>query len=206
MKIPLNLKPSKIICIGLNYVDHARELNMPVPEEPIIFLKPPSSIIGHQDKIKYPDSSERVDYEGELAIVIGRRARNIFSEEAKEYIKGYTCLNDVTARDLQKKDGQWTRAKSFDTFSPAGPHIETDLDPSDLKIKTYLNGELKQSSTTKNLIFDINYIVSFVSKIMTLNEDDIIATGTPPGIGPMQPGDDVVVEIAGIGRLSNKVV
>lgn len=206
MKIPLNLNPSKIICIGLNYIDHAEELNMSVPEEPIIFLKPSSSVIGNNEEIQYPEMSVRVDYEAELAIIIGRKAKNIESSEARDHIKGYTCFNDVTARDLQEKDGQWTRAKSFDTFSSIGPHIETDLDPDNLEIKAYLNGKLKQSSTTKNFIFRINDIVSFVSRVMTLNEGDIISTGTPPGVGPMEVGDEIIVEIEGIGKLCNRVV
>ena len=197
--------PSKIICVGLNYKDHAKELNMPIPQQPIIFLKPPTSATGHNRKIIYPKGVTRLDYEAELAIVIKRKARNIDKKSAKDYILGYTCLNDVTARDLQQKDVQWTRAKSFDTFCPLGPYIETRIDPENLAIRLYLNGELKQSSTTGNLIFKIYELVSFISKVMTLEPSDIIATGTPPGVGPMEIGDVVEVDIEGIGRLRNVV-
>ena len=197
--------PTKIVAVGLNYKKHAHELNMQIPEEPIIFLKPATSIIGHLDKIIYPAQSKQVDYEAELAIVIKDKTRNILPAEAKKHILGYTCLNDVTARDLQKKDGQWTRAKSFDTFCPIGPYIEDDLDTADLKIELLLNGKIKQSSSTKDFIFDIDYIVSFVSQIMTLYPGDIITTGTPEGVGPMQIGDKVEVRIEGIGSLINYV-
>ncbi len=197
--------PSKIIALGLNYRDHARELGLPLPEEPLIFMKPPSAVIGPEEHILLPPESERVDYEAELAVVIGRKARRIKPEEAYDYILGYTCFNDVTARDLQQKDGQWTRAKSFDTFAPFGPWIETELDPSDLRIRSYLNGELKQDSSTRELVFSVPEIISFVSNIMTLLPGDLIATGTPPGIGPLTAGDVIEVEIEGIGRLKNYV-
>ncbi len=197
--------PSKIIALGLNYRDHARELGLPLPEEPLIFMKPPSAVIGPEEHILLPPESERVDYEAELAVVIGRKARRVKPEEAYEYILGYTCFNDVTARDLQQKDGQWTRAKSFDTFAPFGPWIETELDPSDLRVRSYLNGELKQDSSTRELVFSVPEIVSFVSNIMTLLPGDLIATGTPPGIGPLTAGDVIEVEIEGIGRLKNYV-
>ena len=203
-KLIAPVKPSKIILIGLNYKDHAKELNMPIPENPIIFLKPLSTIIGHKDFIIYPSQVNRLDYEAELALVIKKRAKDIKTKEIKKYILGYTCLNDVTARDLQKKDGQWTRAKSFDTFCPLGPWIETDIqDPNNLTLRLYLNDELRQSSNTNNFIFPIDYIVSFISKIMTLYPGDIISTGTPPGVGSMKIGDKVTVEIEKIGQLTN---
>ncbi len=201
-------EPSKIICIGLNYVDHARELGMEIPEEPLIFLKPPSSVIGHGDYIIIPKISKRVDYEAELAVVIGRRGKNISEREAFEYVLGYTCFNDVTARDLQRKDGQWTRAKSFDTFAPIGPWIVTKdeiRNPHKLNIKLLLNDEIKQNSNTKNLIFSIPKLISFISNIMTLEPFDVIATGTPPGVGPLKKGDVVDVYIEKIGTLRNYV-
>jgi len=197
--------PTKIVAVGLNYRDHAEELGMGLPENPLIFLKPPSAVIGPEDHIVLPQGVGRVDYEAELAVVIGKTARKISPEEAREYILGHTCFNDVTARDLQKKDGQWTRAKSFDTFAPLGPWIETDLDPSAVRVKTYLNGKLVQDSSTENLIFPVPELVSFISQVMTLYPGDVIATGTPPGVGPLAPGDVVEVEIEGLGRLVNFV-
>jgi 2-keto-4-pentenoate hydratase/2-oxohepta-3-ene-1,7-dioic acid hydratase in catechol pathway len=196
--------PTKIVCVGLNYVEHARELGMHLPEDPIIFIKPPSAAIGPEEEIIYPSSSKRIDYEGELAVVIGKRAKDISASSANDHILGYTCFNDVTARDLQQKDGQWTRAKSFDTFAPLGPWI-ADIDPSDLDIRTRLNGALKQDSNTSDLIFSVPKLVEFVSRIMTLEPGDIIATGTPPGIGSLNSGDIVEVEIEGIGVLRNFV-
>lgn len=200
------VSPSKIICVGLNYIEHAKELKMPMPDEPIIFLKPPTSIIGPGQKIIYPQGVKRLDYEAELAVIIKKRAKGITGKEAKNYIFGYTCLNDVTARDIQQKDGQWTRAKSYDTFCPTGPYIATDIMPENLSIKLYLNNKLKQSSTTANLIFKIDELVSFVSGVMTLNPGDIIATGTPPGVGPMHKGDKVEVRIEKIGLLVNAII
>ena len=197
--------PSKAVCVGLNYHDHIEETNSRLPESPVLFIKPSTAVIGHMDDIKYPELSERVDYEGELAVVIGKTARNISAIEAEEYILGYTCSNDVTARDLQPADGQWTIAKSFDTFLPLGPCIETEVDPRNLEIRTYLNDELKQSSNTGHMIFDPYTLVSYVSKIMTLLPGDVILTGTPSGIGPMKKGDKVVVEIESIGCLANYV-
>ena len=197
--------PTKIVAVGLNYHDHARELGMAAPEDPILFLKPPTSLIGPGDAIIRPPMSRQVDYEGELGIVIRDRVRNIAPNEAREHILGYTCANDVTARDLQKKDGQWTRAKSFDTFCPAGPWIETELAPDDILLETFLNGERKQSSRTSQLIFGIDRLVSFISQVMTLHPGDLIITGTPAGIGPMKPGDEVEVRIEGIGSLRNVV-
>ena len=198
--------PTKIVAVGLNYRDHAHELGFPIPDEPIIFLKPPTAIVGPGAAIVYPRASSQVDFEAELGVVIKNRIRSISPGEAYGHILGYTCANDVTARDLQKKDGQWTRAKSFDTFCPIGPWIETDLDPADLLVESYLNGELKQSSRTSQLIFRIDHLVSFISNIMTLYPGDLIITGTPAGIGPMQPGDEVEVRIEGIGSLTNKVI
>ncbi|MEL4305702.1 fumarylacetoacetate hydrolase family protein [Methanococcoides sp. LMO-2] len=200
--------PSKIICIGLNYVDHAIELDMEIPTEPVIFMKPSSAVIGPGDRIVYPSMSQRMDYEAELAVVIGKKCRNISSENAMDVIAGYTCFNDVTARDLQQKDGQWTRAKSFDTFAPMGPFIvpKEEFDPSDVNVSSLVNGEVRQSSSTSNLIFDIPHLIEFISGIMTLEIGDVIATGTPPGVGELERGDVVEVKIEGIGTLKNEVV
>ena len=198
--------PSKIIAVGLNYRLHAEEVNMELPEEPILFLKPPTAVIGPEQNILYPAMSKRVDFEGELGVVIGRECRSVRIEQAPDYILGYTCFNDVTARDLQKKDKQWSRAKGFDTFAPMGPSIETDFDPANATIETYLNGEKKQSGSTIDLIFPVFFLVSFISQVMTLLPGDVIATGTPSGIGPMQVGDVVEVRIEGIGTLSNRVL
>ena len=197
--------PSKVVAVGLNYRDHAKELGLAVPEEPIIFLKPPTTVVGPGEAIHYPAMSAQVDYEAELGVVVRDRVRNIDPEEARDHLLGYTCANDVTARDLQKKDGQWTRAKSFDTFCPVGPWIETDLDPGDLLVESYLNGKRKQSSRTSQFIFPVDVLVSFISRIMTLNPGDLIITGTPAGIGPMKPGDEIEVRIEGIGSLKNVV-
>lgn len=201
------VRPTKIVAIGRNYKDHAAEMGKPLPVEPLIFLKPPSALVGPNEIIIYPDMSKRVDYEGELAVIIGKKARLLTKNgNVHSYILGYSCFNDVTARDLQRKDVQFTRGKSFDTFAAVGPCIVTDIDPSALKLKTFLNGKLKQSGNTKNLIFPIPYLVRFISQVMTLYPGDIIATGTPSGIGPMSPGDRVDVQIEGIGVLSNKVL
>jgi len=197
--------PSKVVAVGLNYRDHAHELGLAIPEEPVLFLKPPTAIIGPGESVICPRESSRVDYEAELGVVVKDRTRDISPEEAPDHILGYTCANDVTARDLQKKDGQWTRAKSFDTFCPVGPWIETDLDPGDLLIQSYLNGERRQSSRTSQLIFNVHELVSFISGIMTLEPGDLIITGTPAGIGPMKPGDEIEVRIEGIGSLKNVV-
>lgn len=198
--------PSKIVAVGLNYRDHAEEVIRPIPDEPILFIKPPTAVIGPDDPIVYPAISQRVDYEAELAIVIKKRCRSVPAERAREYILGYSCLNDVTARDLQRKDGQWTRGKSFDTFCPLGPCIATDIDPNGVTIESYLNGERKQASNTKELIFPVEELVSRISQVMTLLPGDVIATGTPGGIGPMQPGDKIEVRIETIGSLRNPVV
>ncbi|MBU1043763.1 MAG: fumarylacetoacetate hydrolase family protein [Candidatus Omnitrophica bacterium] len=197
--------PQKIILVGLNYKNHAKELGMKTLKQPIIFLKPPTALIGHLDNIKYPLGVKQLDYEAELAIVIGKKAHNISEAKALKCVLGYTCLNDITARDIQKKDGQWTRAKSFDTFCPVGPWIETDISTDDLMISAYLNGKLKQHSSTAQLIFPIPYLISFISQVMTLLPGDIISTGTPPGVGNMKPGDIVEVSIDGIGTLKNQV-
>ncbi|MGL6298222.1 MAG: fumarylacetoacetate hydrolase family protein [Methanobacteriaceae archaeon] len=198
--------PSKIVCIGLNYTDHAKELNMKITDEPKLFIKPSTSIIGHEDDIEYPEMSDRVDYEGELAVVIGKKCKDVPAEGAKEFIGGYTCLNDITARDLQEIDVQWTRAKSFDTFCPIGPFIERELDPKNQNIVLSVNGEIKQNSNTKNMIFNVFELIEFVSSIMTLNKGDIIATGTPYGVGELKVGDCVEVSIEDIGTLRNYVV
>ncbi|NOS35597.1 MAG: hypothetical protein GQ522_03055 [Deltaproteobacteria bacterium] len=199
--------PSKIIAIGLNYKAHAAEFNKELPEEPMIFMKPPTALIGHDDEIVYPaHMSRRVDFEGELAVVIGREARMVSAEDAGKFIFGYTCFNDVTARDLQKTDKRYARAKGFDTFAPMGPWIETDLDPLDVRIESYLNGEKRQDTSTADMIFNTYRIVSFVSQVMTLLPGDVIATGTPSGVGKMKPGNTVEIRIKGIGSLVNRVV
>jgi 2-keto-4-pentenoate hydratase/2-oxohepta-3-ene-1,7-dioic acid hydratase in catechol pathway len=197
--------PCKIVAIGLNYRDHAEEMKLKLPDEPLLFLKPSTSVIGPGDPILLPPQSKRVDYEAELAVVVANTARNVSYEQARDYILGYTCLNDVTARDLQQKDGQWTRAKGFDTFCPIGPWIETDIDASNLAISLLLNGDVKQESRTSNLIFDTLRLVEFISHIMTLMPGDVIATGTTSGIGPMKHGDTVEVRVEGIGSLINPV-
>ena len=199
-------EPTKIICIGLNYKDHAEELAMELPDEPKIFLKPPSSVIACGDDIIYPSMSSEVDYEAELAIVISKTGKNIDSVDATDYVGGYTIINDVTARDLQRKDEQWTRAKSFDTFAPIGPFIETEMDPTNQNISLSLNGEVKQNSNTKNMIFSPFELVEFISNIMTLNSGDIIATGTPSGVGQMKKGDIAEINVENIGTLKNNLV
>ena len=200
------VQPSKIVAVGRNYREHAEEMGNAPPVEPLLFLKPSTAVIGPRDAILYPAASSRVDYEGELAVVIRKTARGL-SDAANvvDYILGCTCLNDVTARDLQEKDKQFTRAKSFDTFAPLGPCIAAGLDPAALEIKTFLNGRLRQSSNTRHLIFPVPFLVRFISRIMTLLPGDVITTGTPAGVGPMQPGDRVDVQIEGIGTLSNEV-
>ena len=196
---------SKVVCVGKNYSDHAKEMGMDVPEEPIIFLKPNTSVIGPNDLIQWPRMSERVDFEGELAIVISRICKDVPAAKAEDVIFGYTIANDVTARDLQKKDGQWNRGKGFDTFCPLGPWIETGFTPASQKIITKLNGEIKQSEAISSMIFKIPTIIEFITSVMTLLPGDVILTGTPAGIGPMPAGSEISVEIEGIGVLSNKV-
>jgi 2-keto-4-pentenoate hydratase/2-oxohepta-3-ene-1,7-dioic acid hydratase in catechol pathway len=198
--------PSKIVAVGVNYKSHAREMNSPLPREPLFFLKPPTAVIGPDDQIYYPSSSKQVDYEGELGVVIGKLARQIPREHARDYILGYTCFNDVTARDLQRIDVQWTRAKSFDTFAPVGPWIETEFDDTCARIETLVNGQVVQSGNTSDMVFGVPELVSFISHVMTLLPGDVIATGTPGGIGPMQPGDIVEVRIDHVGTLRNYLV
>jgi 2-keto-4-pentenoate hydratase/2-oxohepta-3-ene-1,7-dioic acid hydratase in catechol pathway len=199
-------RPSKVVALGVNYRSHGEEMSHRIPAEPLLFIKPATAVIGPEDDIVYPETSERVDYEGELGVVIGKRARNVTETAAREYILGYTCCNDVTARDIQARDKQWTRSKGFDTFAPLGPCVETELDPDNLRLETRLNGEVKQNTGTGDLIFGADELVSFISRVMTLLPGDVIATGTPSGVGPMQPGDTVEVTINGIGTLRNKVV
>ena len=199
--------PSKVVAIGRNYAEHARETGSVPPAEPLIFLKPSTAVIGPGDAIVRPDElSKRVDFEGELAIVFGRLCRDVPAERVPEVIFGYTCANDVTARDLQASDGQWARAKGFDTFCPLGPWIETALDASDLRLTTTVNGQVKQDARTSLLIHDITTLVSYVTAVMTMLPGDVLLTGTPAGIGPLVAGDNVSVEIEGIGTLTNRVV
>ena len=200
--------PSKIVCVGRNYAEHAKELGNEVPAEPLIFLKPPSSLIASGDAIVYPKLSQRVDFEGELGVVMGKRARNVSSAEASGYILGYTCVNDVTARDLQKKDGQWTRGKGFDTFCSVGPCIfrRDEADFKSLRVQTFVNGEKKQDAPVTEMLFGVDDIIAYVSGFMTLEPGDLIATGTPPGVGPLQPGSKVQIVIEGIGVLENTVI
>lgn len=196
--------PGKIVAVGRNYADHAQELGNEVPAEPILFLKPPSAILDPEGEIELPKQSERVDFEGELALVIGRRARRVSRERWREHVLGFSCANDVTARDLQKRDVQFTRGKSFDTFCPLGPAIVTDADPADLQLTTRVNGEVKQSARTSQMIFSPAHLLEFITSIMTLEAGDVILTGTPAGVGPMQAGDRVEVEIESIGTLGNR--
>jgi 2-keto-4-pentenoate hydratase/2-oxohepta-3-ene-1,7-dioic acid hydratase in catechol pathway len=198
--------PSKVVAIGRNYMDHVREMGNEPPAEPVIFLKPSTAVAGPRDPIVYPVGlSERVDFEGELAVVIGRLCRQVPQERAPDVIFGYTCANDVTARDLQAKDGQWARAKGFDTFCPLGPWIETDLDPADLELTTIVNGEIRQNARTSQLMHGVADLVAYVSDVMTLLPGDVLLTGTPAGVGPLKDGDEVSVTIQGIGTLSNGV-
>ncbi len=209
---PLNLvrllapvEPSKIVCVGRNYAEHAREQGFEPPEIPMLFLKPPSSIISPGETIILPPQSSKVEHEGELAVVIGRAGRWIPADEARRYILGYTVANDVTARDLQRKDGQWTRGKGFDTFCPVGPWIETELDPSDVLVQTRVNGEMRQMASTREMMYPVEQLIAFISSVMTLTPGDLILTGTPAGIGPLNDGDSVEVSVEGIGNLTNPV-
>jgi 2-keto-4-pentenoate hydratase/2-oxohepta-3-ene-1,7-dioic acid hydratase in catechol pathway len=199
------LPRSKVVGIGRNYAAHAAEMGGEVPEEPLMFLKPNTSVIGPGDPIFYPRQTSELHYEGELAVVIGRICRDVPAERAADVIWGYTVANDVTARDLQRKDGQFTRAKGFDSFCPLGPWVETEVDVSELSVQTYLNGDLKQDGNTRDLFFDVPTLVAHVSSVMTLLPGDVILTGTPEGVGPMQVGDEVEVSISGIGNLTNQV-
>jgi 2-keto-4-pentenoate hydratase/2-oxohepta-3-ene-1,7-dioic acid hydratase in catechol pathway len=199
--------PSKIVCVGKNYVDHATEMGGPPPKEPILFLKPPSSINAPEDPVVMPKISHRVDYEGEIAAVIGRHCYHLRADEdPAPYILGYTCFNDVTARDLQKLDGQWTRGKSFDTFCPFGPVLETNPPPADTRVETFVNGVKKQSARLSEMIFSVDVIIRFIAQVMTLEPGDLIATGTPAGIGPVVAGDVMEVSVTGIGTLRNPVI
>jgi 2-keto-4-pentenoate hydratase/2-oxohepta-3-ene-1,7-dioic acid hydratase in catechol pathway len=200
------LPRSKVVGIGKNYAAHAAEMAGDVPTEPLMFLKPNTSVVGPGDPVFYPRQSSEVHYEGELAVVIGRICRDVTVERVPDVVYGYTVANDVTARDLQRSDVQFTRAKGFDSFCPLGPWIETELDTSDLKLTTHLNGDLRQDGTTKDMVFDVATLVAHVSSVMTLLPGDVILTGTPEGVGPMQVGDEVEVTVAGIGSLTNRVV
>jgi len=196
---------SKVVCVGKNYADHAAEMGGEVPEEPIIFIKPNTSVIGPNEVIQWPSTSERIDHEAELAVVISKICKEVPREKAQDVIFGYTLANDVTARDLQKKDGQWSRAKGFDTFCPIGPWIDTDFKPANQLVTAHVDGEVRQSAPLSDMVFDVPFIIEFVTKVMTLLPGDVILTGTPSGIGPMNPGGDVVVAIEGLGSLRNKV-
>ncbi|MDD2923469.1 MAG: fumarylacetoacetate hydrolase family protein [Anaerolineales bacterium] len=211
-KIPLKevrlaapCEPSKIICVGRNYVEHAKELGNEVPKSPLIFFKPPSSIIANAEHIILPPQSKQVEHEAELVVVIGKRGRNIIAEQAKEYIFGFTIGDDVTARDLQKTDGQWTRAKGFDTFCSFGPWIDTDFDASDAVVTCRVNGQMRQMASTRDMVFNVSALIAYISSVMTLEAGDIIFTGTPAGVGELKNGDVVDVEIEGLGKLSNPV-
>jgi 2-keto-4-pentenoate hydratase/2-oxohepta-3-ene-1,7-dioic acid hydratase in catechol pathway len=198
-------QPSKILCVGRNYIEHAKEHGAEVPKVPLIFMKPPSSIIAKGEAILLPPQSQQVEHEGELVLVIGKRGHSVTAEQAREHILGYTIGNDVTARDLQRSDNQWTRAKGFDTFCPFGPWIDTDFDPSDAVITVRVNGQMRQMASTRDMVFNIGVLVAYISSVMTLEPGDIIFTGTPAGVGVLQAGDTVDVEIEGLGNLSNPV-
>ena len=199
------VSPSKILCVGRNYAAHAEEHDVEVPEVPLLFLKPPSSLIGPGERIMLPPQSQRVEHEGELAVVIGKRGRWLDPEAAMGSILGFTVANDVTARDLQQRDGQWTRGKGFDTFCPVGPWIETEFDPADAVLTTTVNGELRQMGSTRDMVFRIRQLIAYASSIMTLEAGDLLLTGTPSGVGPLEDGDEVVVSIEGLGELRNPV-
>lgn len=200
--------PSKIVCVGRNYAEHAKELGNEVPPEPLLFLKPPSSLIASGDAIVYPKLSERVDFEGELGVVIGRRARKLKNTEVRDHIRGYTIVNDITARDLQRKDGQFTRGKGFDTFCAVGPCLlpTDEADFASFRVRTLVDGDVKQDGSVTDMLFSVDTIVAYITAVMTLEPGDLIATGTPPGVGPIRPGSRVTVEIPGIGVLENAVV
>lgn len=199
------VKPGKIVCVGRNYVAHAKEHHAEVPEVPLLFLKPPSAVIGPGETILLPPQSEQVEHEAELVVVIGRRGRWIAPDEVFNHVFGFTTGNDVTARDLQNRDGQWTRAKGFDTFCPIGPWVDTEFDPSDAVITCHVNGDLRQMASTRDMVFNVRQLVAYASTVMTLEAGDIIMTGTPAGVGPLLPGDSVEVAIEGLGVLRNPV-
>jgi 2-keto-4-pentenoate hydratase/2-oxohepta-3-ene-1,7-dioic acid hydratase in catechol pathway len=198
-------QPSKVVCIGRNYVEHAAEHGVDVPAEPLVFLKPPSAVAGPGDSVLLPPLSRQVEHEAELVVVIGRPARHLTQENALEAVLGYTCGNDVTARDLQRRDGQWSRAKGFDTFCPLGPWIETDLDWRDQQVQCLVNGELRQAGHTRDMVFGVPELLAYVSAVMTLEPGDVLMTGTPSGVGPLAAGDRVTVSVSGIGLLENDV-
>jgi 2-keto-4-pentenoate hydratase/2-oxohepta-3-ene-1,7-dioic acid hydratase in catechol pathway len=198
--------PGKIICVGRNYAAHAKEHDAELPKVPLIFLKPPTSLIGHNQEIVLPPQSSQVEHEAELAVVIGKPGRWITPEDAFSHIFGYTIANDVTARDLQHSDGQWTRAKGFDTFCPIGPWIETEFDPSDAVITCHVNGEMRQMASTRDMVFTVRQLIAFTSSVMTLEQGDLLLTGTPAGVSPLNPGDTVEISIEGLGTLSNSVI
>lgn len=198
-------EPTKIVCVGRNYVDHAKELGNEVPKVPLIFLKPPSSILNPGGTIVLPPQSVQVEHEGEMVVVIGKRGRHVTAENAKKHILGYTVGNDVTARDLQKTDGQWTRAKGFDTFCPFGPWIDTEFDPADAVITVRVNGQMRQMASTRDMVFNVGVLIAYISSVMTLEPGDLIFTGTPAGVGLLKDGDEVSVEIEGLGEIRNKV-
>jgi len=204
-KLLCPVAPSKIVCVGRNYAAHAREVGGDVPTEPLLFLKPPSSLLDPGGTIRLPRESTRVEHEAELGVVIGRRARHVRKEDALAYVFGYTCVGDITARDLQKKDGQWARAKGFDTFCPVGPWIETELDPSHLAIRCRVNENVRQDGTTANMIFDVPTLIAYASRMMTLEPGDLLVTGTPEGVGPLLSGDRLEIEVSGIGVLRASV-
>jgi 2-keto-4-pentenoate hydratase/2-oxohepta-3-ene-1,7-dioic acid hydratase in catechol pathway len=204
-KLLAPVTPSKVVAVGRNYREHAKELGNEVPQEPLLFFKPPSSIIATHEEIVLPPQSQRVEHEAELAVIIGRRAKDVSEEEALGYVFGYTCANDVTARDLQKKDVQFTRGKGFDTFCPLGPCIETELSPQEVAVRCQVNEQTKQEGNTKDMIFSVAVLISYISHIMTLEVGDVILTGTPHGVSPLQKGDRVSVALSGVGVLSNPV-
>ncbi|MDY6821331.1 MAG: fumarylacetoacetate hydrolase family protein [Deferribacterota bacterium] len=206
VKILPPINPEKIICVARNYIDHAKELNNPIPIKPLLFLKPPSSIIAHNEPINYPTISNRVEHEGELGVIIGKKGKNIAEVDAFKHILGYTCFNDITARDIQIEEKNFTTAKSFDTFAPIGPLIETELDINSAAISVYVNNQLKQFGYLRDMIFSIEKLISYISTIMTLQVGDVIATGTPPGVSALKKGDNVKVEISGLSTLNNYVV
>ncbi|HUL71539.1 MAG TPA: fumarylacetoacetate hydrolase family protein [Vicinamibacterales bacterium] len=206
IRILAPVSPSKIVCVGLNYKDHAAEQHKPLPEEPLLFIKPSTAVIGPGAAIECPAWAGRIDHEAELGLVIGKRAFKVRAAQAAEHILGLICVNDVTARDLQAKDSQYTRCKGFDTFAPIGPCIAVGLEGRDLQVRAYVNGDLRQDSRSRELIFTIPELVEFISSVMTLLPGDIISTGTPSGIGPIKPGDSVTIHVEGVGALTNPVV
>ena len=201
----LEIRPTKVVGVGRNYAEHARELGNAVPTEPLIFLKPPSAVIGDGEDVVYPRESSELHHEAELAVVIGRECRNVTAAHALNFVRGYTCANDVTARDLQKRDPQWTRGKGFDTFCPLGPRVVSEIDPDRVRVLMRVNGEVRQDGNTADMIFSVAQLISYISSFMTLVPGDVVLTGTPPGVGPVERGDLMEVEVEGIGILRNRV-